>query len=183
MDLTTRSEFFFVDTSYLLFHSNAWLCRKNVSKCMFPLTLYSEVELENTKYCFGLLGIYLPSSLYRVMISVSNILRLSELFDLDTSKPGVLLVEFVFKMVSQLLDAALSDEGLLELSQDSSSQWLVKSQDMEIDAPERYNEKTGSLEKLQSLNTIMAIELIAEFLRNTVIARLLYLVSSNRYAS
>jgi hypothetical protein len=119
----------------------------------------------------------------KVMISVSNILRLSELFDLDTSKPGVLLVEFVFKMVSQLLDAALSDEGLLELSQDSSSQWLVKSQDMEIDAPERYNEKTGSLEKLQSLNTIMAIELIAEFLRNTVIARLLYLVSSNRYAS
>lgn len=116
----------------------------------------------------------------KVMISVSNILRLSELFDLDTSKPGVLLVEFVFKMVSQLLDAALSDEGLLELSQDSSSQWLVKSQDMEIDAPERYNEKTGSLEKLQSLNTIMAIELIAEFLRNTVIARLLYLVSSNR---
>lgn len=117
------------------------------------------------------------------MISVASILRLSELFDLETSKPGVLLVEFVFKMVSQLLDATLSDEGLLELSQDSRSQWVVKCQDMEIDAPERYNGKTASLEKLQTLNTIMAIEIIAEFLRNTVISRLLYLVSSNRYAS
>ncbi|CAH2052914.1 unnamed protein product [Thlaspi arvense] len=115
-----------------------------------------------------------------VMDSVANILRLPELFRLETSKPGVLLVEFVFKMVSQLVDACLSDEGLLELSQDSSSQWVIKSQDMEIDAPERYTQKTGSHEKLQTLNTIMAIEMIAEFLSNTVISRLLYLVSSNR---
>lgn len=116
------------------------------------------------------------------MNSVANILRLPELFRLETSKPAVLLVEFVFKMVSLLLDACLSDEGLTEPSQDSSSQWLIKSQDMEIDAPERYNEKNGSHEKLQTLNTIMAIEMVAEFLRNTVISRLLYLVSSNRYA-
>ncbi|XP_024015208.1 mediator of RNA polymerase II transcription subunit 33A isoform X3 [Eutrema salsugineum] len=104
-----------------------------------------------------------------VMKSVANILRLPELFGLETSKPGVLLVEFVFKTVSQLLDACLSDEGLLELSQD-----------METNAPERYNEKTGSHEKLQTLNTIMAIEMIAEFLRNTVTSSFLYLVSSNR---
>lgn len=117
------------------------------------------------------------------MNSVANILRLSELFGVETSKPGVLLVEFVFKMVSQLVDATLSDEGLLELCQDPSSQWLIKSQEMEIDgAPEIYNEKTGSHEKLQTLNTLMAIEIIVEFLRNTVISRLLYLVSSNRYA-
>uniref|UniRef100_A0A1J3IQ93 Mediator of RNA polymerase II transcription subunit 33A n=1 Tax=Noccaea caerulescens TaxID=107243 RepID=A0A1J3IQ93_NOCCA len=116
-----------------------------------------------------------------VMTSVANILRLSELFGVETSKPGVLLVEFVFKMVSQLVDATLSDEGLLELSQDPSSQWLIKSQEMEIDdAPEIYNAKTGSHEKLQTLNTLMAIEIIVEFLRNTVISRLLYLVSSNR---
>ncbi|CAF1965787.1 mediator of RNA polymerase II transcription subunit 33A isoform X1 [Brassica napus] len=118
-----------------------------------------------------------------VMNSVANILRLPELFRLETGKPGVLLVEFVFKMVSLLLDACLSDEGLIEPSQDSSSQWLIKSQDMEIDAPERYNEKNGSHEKLQTLNTIMAIEMVAEFLRNTVISRLLYLVSSNRASS
>lgn len=117
------------------------------------------------------------------MNSVAKVLRLSELFGLETSEPGVLLVEFVFKMVSQLVDACLSDEGLVEVSQDSSSQWLIKSQEMEIDDPERYNEKTGSLEKLQTLNTIMAIEMIVEFLRSTVISRLLYLVSSNRYAS
>ncbi|KAL0742754.1 hypothetical protein Bca4012_084267 [Brassica carinata] len=115
-----------------------------------------------------------------VMNSVANILRLPELFRLETSKPGVLLVEFVFKMVSLLLDACLSDEGLIELGQDSSSQWLIKSQDMETDAPERYNGMTGSHEKLNTLNTIMAIEMVAEFLRNTVISRLLYLVSSNR---
>ncbi|CAF2159011.1 unnamed protein product [Brassica rapa subsp. narinosa] len=118
-----------------------------------------------------------------VMDSVANILRLPELFRLETSKPGVLLVEFVFKMVSLLLDACLRDEGLIEPSQDSSSQWLIKSQDMEIDDPERFNEKNGSHEKLQTLNTIMAIEMVAEFLRNTVISRLLYLVSSNRASS
>ncbi|CAH8360175.1 unnamed protein product [Eruca vesicaria subsp. sativa] len=106
-----------------------------------------------------------------VMNSVATILRL------ETSKPGVILVEFVFKMVSQLLDACLSDEGLTQPTQDSL---LIKSQDMEIDAPGRYNENTGSQEKLQTLNTIMAIEMVAEFLRNTVISRLLYLVSSNR---
>lgn len=124
------------------------------------------------------------ASLHSVTNSVANILRLPELFRLETSKPGVLLVEFVFKMVSLLLDACLSDEGLIEPSQDSSSQWLIKSQDMEIDAPasERYNGKTGSHEKLQTLNTTMAVEMVAEFLRNTVISRLLYLVSSNRYA-
>lgn len=124
------------------------------------------------------------ASLHSVMNSVANILRLPELFRLETSKPGVLLVEFVFKMVSLLLDACLSDEGLIEASQDSSSQWLIKSQDMEIDAPapERYNGKTGSHEKLQTLNTTMAVEMVAEFLRNTAISRLLFLVSSNRYA-
>ncbi|CAH8320369.1 unnamed protein product [Eruca vesicaria subsp. sativa] len=106
---------------------------------------------------------------HNVMNSVANILGLPELFPMETSKPGVLVVEFVFKMVSQLLDACLSDEGLIKLSQE-----------MEIDAPEMYKEKTGSHEKLQTLNTIMAIEMIAEFLRNIVISRLLYLVSSNR---
>lgn len=116
------------------------------------------------------------------MNSVANILHLSELFGLETSKPGILVVEFVFKMVSQLLDACLSDEGLLELSQDTSSHWLIKSQGMEIDVPERKNEKTGSHDKLQTLNTTMAIEMIAEFLRNTATSRLLYLVSYNRYA-
>ncbi|KAF8053707.1 hypothetical protein N665_1381s0006 [Sinapis alba] len=116
------------------------------------------------------------SHYHNVMNSVANILRLPELFPLDTfpletSRPGVLVIEFVFKMVSLLLDTCLTDEGLIELSQDSTSLWLIKSQDMEIDAPN---------EKLQTLNTIMAIEMIAECLRNTVISRLLYLVFSNR---
>ncbi|VVA98558.1 unnamed protein product [Arabis nemorensis] len=118
-----------------------------------------------------------------VMNSVAKILRLSELFGLESSKPGILVVEFVFKMVSQLLDASLSDEGLLELSQDTSSQWLIKSQGMDIDVPEGKNEKTGTHEKLQTSNTTMAIEMIAEFLRNTVTSRLLYLVSYNRVSN
>ncbi|KAG2317318.1 hypothetical protein Bca52824_020440 [Brassica carinata] len=119
------------------------------------------------------------SNYHNVMNSVANILRLPELFPLETNRPGVLVVEFVFKMVSLLLDACLTDEGLMELPQDSTSLWLIKSQDMEIDAPET----TGSDEKLQSLNNIMAIEMIAEFLRNTVVSRLLYLVSMNRASS
>ena len=60
-----------------------------------------------------------------------------------------------------LLDACLSDEALIDPSQDSSSQWLIKSQEMETDDPKIYNEKTGSHKKLQGLNTIMAVEMIA----------------------
>ena len=51
----------------------------------------------------------------------------------------------------------LSDEGLIDVSQDSSPQWLIKSQEMEADDPKIYNEKIGSHEKLQNLNTIMAV--------------------------
>lgn len=138
-----------------------------------------DIYIENTSTFIGILVVtlaWLVSSFFgcSVMNSVANILRLPELFPLETDRPGLLVVEFVFKMVSLLLDACLTDEGLIELSQDSTSLWLIKSQDMEID------EKTGSDEKLQSLNNIMAIEMIAEFLRDTVISRLLYLVFSNR---
>ncbi|KAJ4887219.1 Mediator of RNA polymerase II transcription subunit 33A [Raphanus sativus] len=126
------------------------------------------------RYVFTIKDHITGSHYHNVMNSVANILRLPELFPLETDRPGLLVVEFVFKMVSLLLDACLTDEGLIELSQDSTSLWLIKSQDMEID------EKTGSDEKLQSLNNIMAIEMIAEFLRDTVISRLLYLVFSNR---
>ncbi|KAL0702614.1 hypothetical protein Bca4012_058736 [Brassica carinata] len=57
------------------------------------------------------------------------------------------------------LDACLSGEGFIELSQDLSSQWLIKFEEMESDAPGIYNENTGSHEKLHSLNTIISVEM------------------------
>ncbi|XP_010527414.1 PREDICTED: mediator of RNA polymerase II transcription subunit 33A-like [Tarenaya hassleriana] len=118
----------------------------------------------------------------KIMKSVDNVLLLSEIFDLETSEPGILLVEFIFVMVSELVDASLSDEGLSDLliSQDRKPKPLIKSREMEIDVVERYDEKrTEYHEKLQSLNTAMAIEMIAEFLRNKTTSRLLYLVCQN----
>lgn len=48
-------------------------------------------------------------------------------------------------------------KGLIDLSQDSSSRWLIKSQEMETNDPKIYNKKIRSHEKLQRLNTIMAV--------------------------
>lgn len=54
-------------------------------------------------------------------------------------------------------DPFICDEGLIDLSQDSSSRWLIKSQEMETNDPKIYNKKIRSHEKLQRLNTIMAV--------------------------
>ncbi|XP_010532697.1 PREDICTED: mediator of RNA polymerase II transcription subunit 33A-like isoform X2 [Tarenaya hassleriana] len=112
----------------------------------------------------------------KAMKSIDSVLHLSEIFDLKTSEPGILLAEFIFVTVSLLVDASLSDEGLSELSQDRKSKWLIDSREMEIDVHEK---RTEYHEKLQSLNTVMGIEVIIEFLSNKVTSRLLHLVRQN----
>lgn len=92
------------------------------------------------------------------------------------------MVEFIYSIVWQLLDASLDDEGLLELTPEKNSGWATKLQEMEIDVHENYDEKRAEhLEKLQNLNTEMAIEIIGLFLKNKLTSRILYLARQNLY--
>lgn len=116
----------------------------------------------------------------RVMKSIDATLHLSELFDLQAMEPGILVVQFIFSIVWQLLDASLDDEGLLELTEERVSRWAIKSQEMEVD--DIYDEKKIEyLERLQNFNTTMAIEIIGQFLQNKVTSRILYLARRNMY--
>nr|XP_023894323.1 mediator of RNA polymerase II transcription subunit 33A [Quercus suber]POE58576.1 mediator of rna polymerase ii transcription subunit 33a [Quercus suber] len=117
---------------------------------------------------------------HKVMKSIDAVLQLSQGYGMPVSEPGILVVEFIFSIVWQLLDATLDDEGLLELTSDKKSKWIIKSQEMEIDRNDSFDEKRAELqERLQNLNTVMAIELIGEFLQNKVTARILYLARRN----
>ncbi|XP_038991714.1 mediator of RNA polymerase II transcription subunit 33A-like isoform X2 [Hibiscus syriacus] len=116
----------------------------------------------------------------KVMKSIDATLHLSEIFGLQTTEPAILVVEFIFSIVWQLLDASLDDEGLLELTEEKVSRWAIKPQEMEIDGHDVYDEKNiAYLEWLQNFNTTMAIEIIGQFLQNKVTSRILYLARRN----
>lgn len=116
----------------------------------------------------------------KVMKSIDAVLHLSQRFGIPTNEPGILVVEFIFSIVWQLLDATLDDEGLLELTPEKKSTWAAKSQEMEIDPHDSYDEKRAELqERLQNVNTAMAIELIGQFLQNKVTSRIIYLARRN----
>ncbi|KAJ0795776.1 putative phosphoglycerate mutase (2,3-diphosphoglycerate-independent) [Helianthus annuus] len=86
---------------------------------------------------------------------------------------GSVLLEFIVAVVWQLVEAALGDEGLLELTKERTYKWNVP-QDMEI---EKRNEI------LQGRNTVMAVELIGLFLQNQITSRILLLARRNIYIS
>lgn len=114
------------------------------------------------------------------MNSIDDVLHLSQLNGLQVCEPGIILVEFVFAIVWQLLDASLDDEGLLELTPEKKSRWTIRPQDMEIDGQDCFSEKRSECnEGLHKANTAMAIEIIVEFLKNKVIARMLFLARRN----
>lgn len=116
------------------------------------------------------------------MKSIDAVLHLSQNFGLQASDPGILMVEFIYSIVWQLLDATLDDEGLLELTSEKKSRWATKPQEMEIDAHDNYDEKlTEQHEKLKNMNTVMAIEMIGKFLQNKLTSRILYLARWNLY--
>ncbi|GFY85183.1 REF4-related 1 [Actinidia rufa] len=113
---------------------------------------------------------------HKIMNSVDNVLHLSQIFGLQASEPGVIVVEFIFSIVCQLVDASLDDEGLLKLTPEKKSKWVTKSQDMEVASDDNYGEKRiEHQERLKNLNTAMAVELIGQFLQNKVTSRILYL--------
>ncbi|QHO37242.1 hypothetical protein HN51_003718 [Arachis hypogaea] len=116
----------------------------------------------------------------KVMKSVDDVLHLSQIFGISQSEPGILVVEFVFSIVWQLLDASLDDEGLLELTPEKKSRWATVYQDMELDEHDSYNDKRNEhYEKLQTVNTLMAVEMIGQFLQDKVSSKILYLASQN----
>ncbi|KAJ8622624.1 hypothetical protein MRB53_031153 [Persea americana] len=119
-------------------------------------------------------------SCQKIMTSIDDVLHLSQVFGIQECEPGVLVVEFVFSIVWQLLEATLDDEGLLELTLERKSVWATRSQDMEIDYENSFDERrTENYDKLQKANTVMAIELIVQFLRQKLVSRLLYLARQN----
>lgn len=116
----------------------------------------------------------------KVMKSIDNVLNLSQIFGLDACEPGILVMEFVFSLVWQLLDASLDDEGLIEMTPEKKSRWATKPLDMDIDGQDTFSGKeTERQEMLHKANTSMAIEVIVAFLQNTVTARILFLARRN----
>ncbi|XP_057964182.1 mediator of RNA polymerase II transcription subunit 33A-like isoform X2 [Malania oleifera] len=116
----------------------------------------------------------------RIMKSIDEILHLSQIFGLQACEPGTLVVEFVFSIVWQLLDASLDDERLLEHTSEKKSKWPTKSQDMEICGHDSFNEKRTELhEGMHKINTLMAIEIITIFLDSRVTSKILHLAQKN----
>lgn len=115
------------------------------------------------------------------MKSIDDVLHLSQLYGVQVCEPGLLLVEFILSVVWQLLDASLDDEGLLELTPEKKSRWPTRPQDMEIDGQDFFNEKRSDNEALYKANTAMAIEIIAEFLKNKATSKIIYLTRRNMY--
>ncbi|KAK8966610.1 Mediator of RNA polymerase II transcription subunit 33B [Platanthera guangdongensis] len=116
----------------------------------------------------------------RIMVSVDDALHLSEKFGVQASETGLLVVEFVFYIVWQLLDAILEDEGLLELTPEKKFRWPVRAQDMDTDG-EGYCQRNGYGEKLQKINSAKSIELILQFMQHKVTSKLLSLARENMY--
>jgi len=113
-------------------------------------------------------------------MSIEQVLHLSQVYGLQASEAGILLVEFVFTIVWQLLDASLDDEGLLDLTPEKKSNWLTRAENMDVDTYDNDNQKRFELlEKLRSVNNVMAVGIISQFLKNDVTSRILCLVHHN----
>ncbi|XP_017418682.1 mediator of RNA polymerase II transcription subunit 33B [Vigna angularis] len=116
----------------------------------------------------------------KIMKSIDHVLQLSQVYGQKLWEPGIVLVEFVFSVVWQLLEASLHDEGLLDHTTENKPIWLCRSHDMDIDGHDSVGEKkTKDVEGFQKKNTAMAIEIIAEFLQHKMTSRILSLVHWN----
>lgn len=112
-----------------------------------------------------------------VMKSIHHVLRLSQLYP-SHSDPhsGVVLVQFLFTVVWQLLEASLEDEGLLQHKHRFLFDDPDLAMEMELDAPSNQNHHNDGL---HGKNTGMAIEVISRFLQSKVSSRILSLVQRN----
>ncbi|XP_076928952.1 mediator of RNA polymerase II transcription subunit 33A-like [Bidens hawaiensis] len=114
-----------------------------------------------------------------IMDSIDSILHLSQIFGIKVTDSGSLLLEFIVSTVWQLVEAALEDEGLLELTEERKFKWNV-SQDMELDGSGSYDVKRNEYQQImQSRNTVMAVELIGLFLQDKTTSKILFLARRN----
>ncbi|WJX22729.1 Mediator of RNA polymerase II transcription subunit 33A [Trifolium repens] len=116
----------------------------------------------------------------KVMKSTDRVLHLSNIFGMSQNEPGIVVVEFIFSIVWQLLDALLDDEGLLEFTPEKKSRWAMLYQDMELDGHDNYSDKkTEQNKNLHNANTLIAVELIGRFLQDKMSSRILCLARRN----
>ncbi|KAL5082157.1 hypothetical protein RYX36_010578 [Vicia faba] len=115
-----------------------------------------------------------------IMESIDDVLKLSQIYGQKDCETGVVLVEFVFSILSQFLEASLDDERLLYNIPEIRPRWINNSHDMDIDVPD-CNSRMHREQKewLLRENTKLAIEIIVEFLQNKMTSRLLSLVHRN----
>ncbi|KAG9457423.1 hypothetical protein H6P81_001931 [Aristolochia fimbriata] len=132
------------------------------------------------RHCFSFASQICGLNSQKTISAVDEALHLSQVFGVQVSEPGVLVVEFVFAVMWQLVDATLDDEGLLDLIPDVKPRWTIKSQDMEIDNEDNFDDKRSEhREKLRKMNGFITVELIVEFLKHRTTSRLLYLARQN----
>ncbi|KAK1318763.1 Mediator of RNA polymerase II transcription subunit 33A [Acorus calamus] len=115
----------------------------------------------------------------KIMVFIDDVLHLSEMFGIQACEPGILVVEFVFCIIWQLLDAALDDEGLQDLMPEKKSSWPTRPQEMEIDEDDFNGRRIENYDKLRKMNTLMSIEIVGQLLHHKVISRLLCLARLN----
>ncbi|KAJ6688861.1 hypothetical protein OIU85_005303 [Salix viminalis] len=144
-----------------------------------PVAYRLYMELLKT-FAFALKGQINVPNYEMFMKSIDGALHLSHNLGLKATNPGILVVEFLYSIVSQLLDASLDDEGLLELMPEMKSRWATKPKEMEIDTNDNYNQMDTEYHvKLYKMNTIMAIEMIGKLFQDKSTSRILDLVRQN----
>uniref|UniRef100_A0A0D9WWS8 Mediator of RNA polymerase II transcription subunit 33A n=1 Tax=Leersia perrieri TaxID=77586 RepID=A0A0D9WWS8_9ORYZ len=115
----------------------------------------------------------------KIMQLIDDNLGLSKLFGFSTCEPGGFVVEFTLCMLWQLVDAALDDEGLLELIPDKKVHWPTRSDDISAFDGTFSEERIEKIDKLQKMNNVITLELIGHLLHDKVITHILSLAREN----
>ncbi|KAK1681353.1 hypothetical protein QYE76_042201 [Lolium multiflorum] len=127
------------------------------------------------KFCFQMKA----ANFKKVMQLIDDNLNLSKIFAFPTCEPGVFIVEFVLCILWKLIDTALDDEGLLELTPEKKARWPTRPQDISAFEGSFSEQKQEKIEKLQRMNSVITIELIGHLLHDKVTTRILSLAREN----
>lgn len=145
----------------------------------YPVAYRLYMELLK-RYAFSLASLINGPNYQKIMEAINDTLHLYQIFGLQGSESGLIVVEFVFAIVWELLDASLDDEGLMELTDERKSRWPITSQDMGLNNHDGFvGGRTEKHEGLCKMNTVMAIEIIGDFFRDKMTSAILYLARKN----
>lgn len=78
-----------------------------------------------------------------------------------------------------MVDTALDNEGLLELTPEKAAQWPTRPQDVSTFEGSLSEQMPEKIEKLQKMNSVITIELIGNLLHDKVVNRILSLAREN----